>query len=279
MEEAINHSSSRVIRTPIRVEETAITLKRQFVILYALMMHDIKSRFFGNGLGYAVMMAWPLIHVIAIISIFAFSGRLVPYGSSIVLFAATGVMPFVYVTYISRFMLLGVMTNRSFLQYPIIKVLDIMTARAVLELINMAVITFVIFMFMFLWGIECAPIAYNQACEAMLASMLFGLGLGYLNGVITMIIPLWNIVHVILTIIAYAISGILLLPTGFPGWVQYYLSFNPVMQAVIWMRSAFYLDFDAQFLDRTYLLAWGFGTLAFGVILERLLRSVVLQSR
>ncbi len=260
-------------------EALTITIQRQLQIVYALMMHDIKSRFFGNGFGYLAMMAWPMSHIVVVIVMFAASGRVVPYGNSLILYAATGVIPFVASSYISKFIILGVLTNRSFLGYPIVKVIDLITARAGLEVINLILVTVATCVVISSSGIDCWPNNPLQASEAFICSVFLGLGLGYLNGVITMIIPLWNIVFTILSIIAYAASGVVLNLEGLPVELQYYASFNPFAQGVVWMRSAFFGHFESHILDKVYFLEWGVGTLACGLVGERLLRGVVLTPR
>jgi capsular polysaccharide transport system permease protein len=61
---------------------------------FALMLRNIRTRFFGNGLGYVLTMAWPLSHIFILVIIFTVMGRAAPYGDSPALFVATGVVPF-----------------------------------------------------------------------------------------------------------------------------------------------------------------------------------------
>ena len=156
-------SRKRIGKVDQMSESKLVTMKRQIQVLYAFLMHDIKARFFGHGAGYAMTMMWPLVHILTIVAIYSLSSRVPPNGSSLALFATCGVLPFMYVTYVSRFMILGVMSNKAFLQYPIIKVMDILTARALLELISMSIVTVVIFIGLASVGIDWEPQSYTQA--------------------------------------------------------------------------------------------------------------------
>ena len=49
--------------------------------IYALVMHDIKSRFFGNGLGQVLMIIWPFVHIVLLLAIYTVSGRIAPHNS------------------------------------------------------------------------------------------------------------------------------------------------------------------------------------------------------
>ena len=65
-------------------------------------------------------------------------------------------------------------------------------------------------------------------------------------------------------------------PDALPEIARYYLSFNPVLHAIEWMRSAYYPDYGSLVLDKTYLLYWGIGAVFVGLGLERLLRGRLL---
>src|SRR5277367_3631305 len=107
-------------------------LKAQFRIVVALMLHDIRSRFGGNALGFVGMgICWPLLHMLLALTIFSLTGRTAPYGDSTALWFATGVVPFLGFQYMSRFIVLGLIMNRSLLSFPVVKVSDIVFAGAI----------------------------------------------------------------------------------------------------------------------------------------------------
>src|SRR5262245_9176347 len=110
-------------------------MQRQRRVLFALMLRNIRTRFFGNGLGYMIAIAWPLSLILIIVAIFSFSGSAAPYGSSVSLFIATGTVPFMIFSYLSRFMMLAVIHARPLLAFPEVKVLDILLASALLEVL------------------------------------------------------------------------------------------------------------------------------------------------
>src|SRR5271168_654845 len=67
---------------------------RQRRVLSALMLRNVRTRFFGHGLGYLMYIAWPLSHILIIVAMFVVAGRTAPYGDSVALFIATGAFPF-----------------------------------------------------------------------------------------------------------------------------------------------------------------------------------------
>jgi capsular polysaccharide transport system permease protein len=257
--------------------KTLALFQEQCHIWYALMMHDIKTRFFGNGLGYIVTVLWPLGHILLILAINA--GRLCPHGDSMILYAATAAIPFIAAQYISRFMMMGMMMNRSFMAYPIIKALDIIFARAFLELVSTYIGAAVILMGMAICGIDIMPIAPGQAVLAWLSAILLGLGFGMFNAVIVMAVPLWAIICIAFYITAWMTCGIAIDPELLPPQYGYLMSFNPLMHAVEWMRTAYYPDYTPRLLDKTYLVECGVGLFFVGLVSERLFRGFLLNPR
>jgi capsular polysaccharide transport system permease protein len=75
--------------------------------------------FFGNGLGFlAFSVGWPLVHMLVLIVIYTVTGRAAPYGDSLVLFFATGLVPMMTFMYMSRWIMIGLVLNRRFWRSP-----------------------------------------------------------------------------------------------------------------------------------------------------------------
>ena len=62
-----------------------------------------------------------------------------------------------------------------------------------------------------------------------------------------------------------------------PEVARYWLSFNPALQGVEWMRSAYYEGYGAGILDKGYMLTFAVVTIFAGFLLERLTRGRILQ--
>ena len=252
-------------------------LTRQFHVLHALILHDIKSRFFGNGLGYVVTILWPTAHITVLMLIFLLVGRPVPYGRSAALYAATGVLPYIAWNYISRFMSLGMTMNRSFLQYPVIKPLDMMIARLILELVSIYVITVGLLVLLTAVGVPAWPTRPADAVLGLIAAIALGIGMGTLASVFCLITHFFNIVYVGILILFWVTSGLALNPEAMPSRVGAMLAWNPLLHCIEWIRLAYYDDFPAHLLSRSYVLWFAGSTFVLGLILERCLRRVTLR--
>ena len=256
--------------TPLRK-----ALRTQVQVLWALMLHDIKSRFFGNGLGYVVTIIWPATHIAIILAIYVLGKRPIPYGSSPLLYASTGILPYITWNYMSRFTMMGMIQNRSFLAYPVIKPLDMMAARLALEHVSIFIITLGLVGINALSGVDVMPINLTEAVCGLLSAVLLGVGFAIFNSVIVMIFPLWVIGYVGILILFWFTAGMVFNPESLPAELGYWVSWNPLMHCVEWIRKGYYADFPAHLLDKTYVISVGAGSLAIGLVMERTLKKYV----
>jgi capsular polysaccharide transport system permease protein len=252
-------------------------LQAQGRILHALMLRDIKTRFFGNEFGFLLAVGWPLSHILILILLNSALGRAAPYGDSSALWFATGVIPFMAFNYMSRFIMMGIALNRPLLAFPVVKITDILFARAFVEVLSAGLVILIIFAVFWALGIDFMPVDIVQASLAMIAMMLLGLGVGAVNAVIAAAFPFWITGFALCGIVFWLSSGILFVPDALPEAARTPLSYLPYLQGVEWMRSAYYEGYGSDILSKTYLVSFGLVTLFVGFVLERLLRGRLLQ--
>jgi capsular polysaccharide transport system permease protein len=252
-------------------------LKAQGRIVVALMLHDIRSRFGGNALGFLAMgVCWPLSHILFCLLIYAAIGRAAPYGDSTALWFATGVVPFLAFQYISRFIALGVLMNKPLLSFPVVKVTDILFAGAIIEVLNSGLVILFVFGIFSALGIDFMPRDIVQASLALLAMMFLGLAYGVVNAVVIGAFRFWIFPFILTQIVLWATAGIIFVPDSLPEVIRTPLSYLPTVQGLEWMRSAYYEGYGATMLDKTYLISFSIVTLFFGLVLERLMRGKIL---
>ena len=252
-------------------------LNAQWRIIVAIMLHDLKTRFFGNEFGFLLYIAWPLTHILVLIAINAGLGRAAPYGESSALYFATGIIPFLAFQYMSRLISLGVILNRPLLSFPIIRITDILFARAIIEILAHGLVIIIVAVIFAAYGINFMPIDLVQACFALLAMTLLGLGFGVINAIIAAAFPFWATGYALLSLLFWFSSGIFYVPDALPEGIRMPLSYLPWLQGVEWMRSAYYLGYGATVLDKAYLLEFGCLSLLCGLLLERMVRGKLLQ--
>jgi capsular polysaccharide transport system permease protein len=253
--------------------------QRQRRVLFALMLRDIRTRFFGSGLGYLLAIAWPLSHILVVVAILIGVGRSAPYGDSVALFVATGALPFMIFSYVSRFIMISVFTARPLLAFPEVKLLDMFIAAAILETLAACCVTLTLIIIAWFAGINVIPHDIVQAFYAFGAAVLLGVGSGMLNGMIALAVPFWMTGYALLTIALWMSAGIFFVPDALPAILREPLAWQPVLQIVEWMRSAYYEGYGDVLLDRGYVLGVAVGSIFFSLALERAIRGHLLARR
>jgi capsular polysaccharide transport system permease protein len=254
-------------------------IKRQRRVIFAVMLRNLRLRFFGHGIGYLVKIAWPLSHMLILVILFTVTGRAAPYGNSPALFIATGVIPYITFAYLSRFMMIYVGMNRTLLNFPEVKILDILFASAILEILSASSVIIVFIILGWFVGIDVWPQHIVQAAYAFGASILLGFGAGLLNGVIGLAVPSWMTGYSLILIIVWTSSGVIFVPDVLPTVIRDALAYQPILQTTEWMRSAYYEGYGSQVLDRTYVISFGIVMIFLGLVLERATRGHLLALR
>ena len=220
-----------------------------------------------------------MTHILVIVGLFIITGRTAPFGDSRVLFIATGVVPFMTFGYMARYMMLSVVRNRPLLEFPEVKILDILLASALLEVLAAVCVTIVLIIIAWFAGIDVMPRDIVQVFYAFGAAELLGVGFGITNSVIALAAPPWFTGYILVHQILWVSSGIFFVPDALPKVIREAAAYNPALQVVEWTRSAYYEGYGALVLDRGYVIAFGLASVFFGLVLERAMRGHILAKR
>jgi capsular polysaccharide transport system permease protein len=251
-------------------------LQRKGHVMAAVMLRDMRTRFFNHGLGFTVVVIWPLAHMFLLLSLYSLMGRSAPYGDSLYLFFATGLVPTLSFMYVSRQMAMSVISNKPMLSFPAIHLNDIILGRATLEMLGSILMAVAVIVILTLLGEDAIPIDVPNAVAALFATLLLALGVGSIVSLLAAAFAPAATMYFLVIIAVYILSGTLFVPSYLPKDVISILSWNPVLHAVEWMRLAYFPDYPRQVLDRQYLLTFSGISLATGLLLERIARVIVL---
>jgi capsular polysaccharide transport system permease protein len=252
---------------------------QQWRVMYALILRNIRTRFFGHGLGYLIAVAWPIVHSVVVISVFVISGRVAPFGESAILFVATGAIPFMIFSYLSRFMMLSTLSARPLLAFPEVKVLDILLSSALLEILTSLLVVIIMVIIAMIIDVDFWPREPLDAFFAICVSVLMGFGFGLFNGVIALAFPMWATIYVLFIIVFWVSSGVLFVTSTLPEPLRLAASYHPTLLIVEWMRSAYYDGYGNQILDRGYVLKFALVMVFGGFLLERGMRGYLSSNK
>lgn len=257
-----------------RIPLVLAILKAQWRVLVALMLRDIKTRW-GSSFGFLLTAIWPITHILVLIAIYVSLGRIAPYGESSVLWFSISMIPFIIFSYVSRFIVYGIISNKSLLVFPVIKVTDILFSRMLIEVVNIAFVIVLLCGILWFQDVDFMPFDMKNAAFALGASLLLGLGAGILNALTAALFHMWVTGYALLTILVWMTSGVLFVPNALPAYLRDILYYQPVVHLVEWMREAYYPGYNSLILDKVYVLGWGVVLIGYGLLVERLARGRV----
>jgi capsular polysaccharide transport system permease protein len=248
-------------------------LRVQGRVIAALVRRDFRYRALHSRFGVLSVMIPQAIQIVTLgVVLSLFNNGRPPIGDHLFFFYATGVMPFYLFIHIMDHSQNQFLDNIGLLQIPVVTRLDVVLAMAISELmINVAtiVVTFCAFALM-----DYGPPSDNQieAVWAILVVWLFAFGLGLISAVMNNLYRPWANGWLILQRFLYISSGVFYIPSNMPDWIRDGLVWNPVLQAIEWFRTGFFIGYDPPWLDKPYLMGIAFATVLAGLMLERALR-------
>ncbi len=252
-------------------------LRERKDVMLAVMLRDMRTRFFNHGLGFLIVPLWPLAHLLALLAIYNFGGRRAPYGTGLRLFFVTGLIPTLSFVYVSRFMAISILANKNMMAFPIVKPIDIMGARAALEMVGSCLMVAMVFIFLLVVGDNPVPYDIPEAVSAFFAVLLLAVGVGSVVSVLVMTNYLLMTAYSLFMILMYILSGTLFVVSSLPAPLIKILSWNPVLHCVEWMRTAYFPSYPTQVLDKGYPIKFALCSLLLGLLLERVLRRYIFE--
>ncbi|BCM87501.1 ABC transporter permease [Methylobacterium indicum] len=221
-------------------------LEVQLDVLGALMLRDIRTRFGGTMWGYSIAVLWPCAHILVITAAYVVMKKPTPLGDSIVLFAVSGLSPYIIINYMSRKMMEGPLANKQLVYFPQVKFFDVVMSRALVEVCTSSLSIFMVFLIAACCGAHIIPRDSLAFCESMLLALFFAMGFGLFNVFISQIFPQWLIVVIVPILIMYFTSGTVIVVEAMPAIIYDYVQLNPLMHIVKVCRSAFYPGYGSD---------------------------------
>lgn len=254
------------------------SLSSRFNIVLAVILRDIRTRFGRSYLGYLIAIGWPLTHIVGLVVLMGALRNSAPViGTDNAVFIATGVVPYVLCLYPARLMGYSIENNRALFVFPIVRALDIILSRAIIEFLTAFTVVTLFFLGATIGGIDLVPIDVVGGATAVLGTVYFAISVGILNTIICSIIRFWHIVFIVLMMIAYLTAGIFVIPSTLSEGARQIVWYNPLLHCVEWLRSAYYEGYGDNMLSRSYLMWFATTCLALGLLGERFVRGKLLS--
>jgi capsular polysaccharide transport system permease protein len=244
----------------------------QLHVVHALLLRETKTRFGAHQLGYLWALAEPLTFIGMFALLYQVFGRLAPPGMSVVAFLTTGIVPFSLFRETATRCLSAIDANKGLLFYPHVRPLDLVIARAALE-----IVTHVAVMALLMGGLAMTegPPSVDSWLETI-AGLALASGLGVSFGLLccglNVYSPLVDRLFPSVARVFFWISALFHPVEWLPPAARDALLLNPLTHAVEMVRDGWFPGYLARHVDPWYPLAWILVLLFFGLSLERVAR-------
>ncbi|ADH89058.1 ABC-2 type transporter [Ancylobacter novellus DSM 506] len=249
-------------------------LRAQGRVVIALMLREMRLRSVHSRLSYLLALLEPILQLTMMMTIFTYIGRRPEFGTSLLLFLGTGILPFFLFTHVSGRTTGAIRASGLVRALAPIQPLDIMLARALLETLTLLFVAVLLFTFIYATGVkEAIPIRPLLAIEGFAATAFLAIAFGLINGVIGAFFRLWAVFYGVASRSLIFLSGVFFVPDFMPPPVRAVLAWNPLLHGLEWFRSGFYLTYPTLTLDKGYILGFAVVSLLIGLALERVFRA------
>ena len=237
----------------------------------ALVIREAELQFGRKG-GVLVAMLEPIGLVVAITYLHYFIGaNTAPYGKSVVVFFATGILyhfTFMWISMPSK----AVMASSP--PFPRIQPMDFVLANGFLQFTLMLGVMIFVFGGLSLYDVpEAWPWDPINAFLSFLFVVLFGIGVGIINAVVVPLFHAWRLIYSLAIRAAMIMSGVFFIPDFLAPNVRYWLSWMPLLHGISWFRAAFSPGYPTLLLDKNFFIVCTISTLTVGAALEYVTRQ------
>ena len=245
-------------------------------VVGALMLREVKTRFGRHRLGYIWAFIEPVSHIAFWFAMRSVMGMHVQVADmSTALFLATGVVTFIMFSDVASFVRGSISANRALLAFPIVRNIDAITARFLLESSVMIVVGVSTFALLIFFGAADLPANWGPIAVAVSGMLLLGLGFGTFNSITAILSPAYANFLGTINRFLYFGSGIMYAPESLPPEALEWIAWNPALHGVELFREGWSGIYQSSIADPLYLFLWGAGLLLVGLGLERTTRHIM----
>lgn len=247
-------------------------LRTQARVIGALVLRETRTRFGRTKLGYFWAIAEPVGYVAVLSFAFSLLSHQAPYGPSMPLFFASGILPFMLFTHLTRTIATALQANEALMYFPIVKPIDTFVARGLLEVATMVAVMLITFTGIILLSDLPAPRDPGRMAGAIAALALLGFGMGTLNAVLVRLFDFWRQIYDVVTRPLMLLTGVFFVPDSLPPGIRDVLGYLPTLQAIELFRSGLYDSYRSSVLDPGYLFGSALLLTLIGLSAERAYR-------
>ncbi len=243
------------------------SLSRNGVVIGALMMREIVTRYGREGLGFLWLVAEPLLFCLFVLVMWSFIKPAYEHGIRLGAFVMTGYMSMLLIRHVMSTCLAAVQANVGLLYHRQVSILHIYAARILLEILGTSIAFVAVYVLLFAFGQVEPPHDMLKLLGGwtILAVQSSGLAI-----IIAALALRFDTVERIAPLIQYGlipVSGAFVMAAWVPQEFREVLLTVPFPHAVEMVRAGVFGEFVATYYDIPYALYWALGLNLVGLLL------------
>ena len=234
--------------------------------ILALMIREMGSTYGDSPGGYVWAVLQPIGMIIVLAIGFSLLVRTPSLGTSFVLFYATGFLAYDIYNQMMSKITTALKYSKPMLAYPRVTWLDAIIARALLNLVTLAMVFCVVITGVLLVIETRTVLAIQPIIVGLAMAVCLGVGVGMMSCLLGGLFPVWVIIWKIITRPMFIASGVIFIYEDMPPAAQDILWWNPVMHVTGLVRTGFYPNYEASYVSLEYGFGVGLGLIATGLL-------------
>lgn len=248
-------------------------LEAHFRVVRAIFLRDIQTRVAGTRFGFLISLLMPLSHIAIVLTVYYLIGRRAPLGTDTTMFLATGVLPFVVWVYGFRQVKMAPQQNRNLTYFPGVTIIDVLVARAFVELLSSAGVCIFTLSTLALFGFDVIIFNVPMFTFVMFQAYFLGVCMGVMFAVLGLLSTFFLIIGNLIVPLSWACAGLIFVPSMLPDAIAYWIWFLPLSQIVDATRTAYYGHYISDFYSGAYIASLMLAFPAVAVIMMRVFRT------
>lgn len=250
----------------------SVRLRPRFTALRsigALILREMNTSYGRSPGGYIWAVLQPLGGILLLVAIFSTGFRTPPLGNNFAIFYATGLLPFFLFLDVAGKLGMSLNFSRQLLAYPRITFMDALIARFVLNTLTQLLVSYILLYAILSLFETRTTLEVDRILMGYAMAISLAIGFGVMNCFLMARFPVWLQVWSIVTRPLFLVSGIIFLYDSIPEPYRGYIWYNPLMHVTGELRGAFYVSYEASYVDPLYVFGLSLVLTVFGLLFLR----------
>lgn len=248
-----------------------------YSVIAAMFFREVQVRFGSKKLGYL----WAIVDSAAMIVVFSILKTLL--GKSLLgidypVFLATSFLAYNLFKSIVTKSMEAFNSNRALFCYKQVKPIDTIFSRALVEILVIAIVTFLFMFIGFYLGLDLRIKNFPMVVLSVCWFLFFGMSLGILFAVIVTFFDNFKKIIGLIFLPMFFLSGLFYTVESLPQQAREIILYNPIIHFIEMIHGNYFEVLDTSYVDYEYMFLWTFIPAFVGLWIYRKVEKKVIST-